>query len=75
MLLKSALSAVDRGCVDVLVMLHLTAALRTIDHDILLSRLTHSSIHLGNDRDRKKLLPLTHCLLLLFASSGSSMMC
>ena len=35
------LSAVERGCVVVLVMLDLTAAFYTIDHAILLSRLTH----------------------------------
>ena len=35
------MSAVDRGCVHVLVMLDLTAAFDTIDHAILLSRLTH----------------------------------
>ncbi|KAK2172336.1 hypothetical protein NP493_968g00004 [Ridgeia piscesae] len=34
------LCAVDRGCVVVLVMLDLTAALETIDHAILLSRLS-----------------------------------
>ena len=35
------LSAVDRGCVVVLVMIDLTAAFDTIDHAILLSGLTH----------------------------------
>ena len=35
------LSAVDRGCVVVLVMVDLTVAFDTIDHAILLSRLTH----------------------------------
>ena len=36
------LSAVDRGCVVVLVMLDLTAAFETINHAIQLSRLTHT---------------------------------
>ena len=35
------LSAVDNGCVVVLVLLDLTAAFDTIDHGILLSRLRH----------------------------------
>ena len=35
------LSAVDNGCVVVLVLLDLTAAFDIIDHDILLSRLRH----------------------------------
>ena len=35
------MSAVDRGCVVVLVMLELTVAFDTTDHTILLSRLTH----------------------------------
>lgn len=38
---NDSLSAVDRGCVVVLVMLDLTAAFDTIVHGILLSRLTH----------------------------------